>query len=1109
MTLHSVRRALLGLALLPALLGADALAQAPVWTGSVQGAMTVTGNTLGLDASAAAATYPGDMDGIGTFIADPNTFASAQDAGYPVGTTALWTQNGSRAYRDMPADAPVVRAQLVWSCSTQAGAAVPDPSLGTSNTATLRLPDGSTHVVAPDLNGEVTNLQLVSANYTYYQRWADVTALINQGGPGAYTVSRVYGVPTADSSYVTGCGWTLFVVYQDETEPVRTFGLWMTAKKVCYTGTGCPQNSEVTLSGFCTPEAPAPVAGRLFATALEGDARWTGDSLALESPDTVGEFIALRGPNNSATNFFAGQVNDAFGALDPSGTFGTRNDQVNPQTGAKNTTTPTASARQGWDITAVPLNDTTYNPGVLKNAQNLVRARFTTNQAAGGGDDYIVSAVGAEIEIKAPAISVEHAANREATTVGDTITYAVTLTNTGYTTADHVYLCYADPANATFTGAMTVGGVAKTGVTQAMLAPIGCVNGTGGVDLGALPVGASVVATLAYTVDTLLPSPNPGHTVVTTPSWRSTWSDPCAGTAQQRLSGIGETVEIPGASIAVVLTASPGTPPNLLTDAIITYTAEISAVGAADTPPTTVFQLPIPAGTAYVPGSTTLNGGAVADLAGGAAPFTVAREVHSAGAAAGVVKVGQIVVVVVKVKVTATTPMIVTNQGVADLDGVGPVPPTPSNTTETGVGGDDVDDDGILDVDDNCPLVYNPDQANHYDVFGYHAVASDPEGDACDDSDGDGLLDLQEDMDGDGWDEGVETDATRVDTDGDALCDGAITVAPCIGYEDRDGDRSRGDWGLTETSPIDSDSDDDGLCDGRQAAATDCRGSEDYDGDGAIEDWDEPTDTETNPLNPDTDGGGVQDGVERDNGTNPLDACEGDLITCPGVDTDQDGIPDATDNCPLVYNPDQADSYPAGGNGIGDVCDDVDHDWIIDRDEDNGPDGTPGSGDETNPQDADTDGDGLCDGHITVPPCVGPEDRDGDRDPNDWGTTETSPIDADSDDDGLCDGYQRTAVDCFGGEDVDGDADPSDYDQPTDLETNPLDPDSDDGGVLDGAERLAGTNPLDACDGDGHYCGPLFLEGGGCAAGGGEAAGLALVLALAALALVMRRATRA
>jgi len=38
-------------------------------------------------------------------------------------------------------------------------------------------------------------------------------------------------------------------------------------------------------------------------------------------------------------------------------------------------------------------------------------------------------------------------------------------------------------------------------------------------------------------------------------------------------------------------------------------------------------------------------------------------------------------------------------------------------------------------------------------------------------------------------------------------------------------------------------------------------------------------------------------------------------------DTDNDGIPDATDNCPLVFNPSQLDTFPVGGNGVGDCCD--------------------------------------------------------------------------------------------------------------------------------------------------------------------------------------------
>lgn len=38
----------------------------------------------------------------------------------------------------------------------------------------------------------------------------------------------------------------------------------------------------------------------------------------------------------------------------------------------------------------------------------------------------------------------------------------------------------------------------------------------------------------------------------------------------------------------------------------------------------------------------------------------------------------------------------------------------------------------------------------------------------------------------------------------------------------------------------------------------------------------------------------------------------------PPADYDGDGVPDESDNCPLIANPDQAD---ADGDGVGDACD--------------------------------------------------------------------------------------------------------------------------------------------------------------------------------------------
>ncbi len=77
---------------------------------------------------------------------------------------------------------------------------------------------------------------------------------------------------------------------------------------------------------------------------------------------------------------------------------------------------------------------------------------------------------------------------------------------------------------------------------------------------------------------------------------------------------------------------------------------------------------------------------------------------------------------------------------------------------------------------------------------------------------------------------------------------------------------------------------------------------------------------------------------------------------------DFDGIPDYRDNCPRIYNPDQAD---LDGDGTGDVCDsDDDNDGIFDA-HDNCPI-------KSNPDQVDLDGDGIGD------VCDATVDADGD-----------------------------------------------------------------------------------------------------------------------------------
>lgn len=147
------------------------------------------------------------------------------------------------------------------------------------------------------------------------------------------------------------------------------------------------------------------------------------------------------------------------------------------------------------------------------------------------------------------------------------------------------------------------------------------------------------------------------------------------------------------------------------------------------------------------------------------------------------------------------------------------------------------------------------------------------------DSDGDGLLDGEEDLDSDGvLDEG-EPDPLSHDTDGDGLRDGL----------------ERGGWGGRTidagngTSALDVDSDGDGLADG----------AEDVDRDGVLDFG------ETDPVRYDSDGDGIHDGREVAGWQIEVGAAASDhvaprlvLVTSDplAVDTDGDGLSDGREH---------------------------------------------------------------------------------------------------------------------------------------------------------------------------------------------------------------------
>jgi len=263
---------------------------------------------------------------------------------------------------------------------------------------------------------------------------------------------------------------------------------------------------------------------------------------------------------------------------------------------------------------------------------------------------------------------------------------------------------------------------------------------------------------------------------------------------------------------------------------VITFTLTIDNQSSLDAANALVFDL-IPANTTYVAGSMTLDTGsgpvAQTDAKDGDNCDFDVTTTGGISALFAVLPAGGVYTLVFQAQV---------NGGV--------------------VAGAKVTNLAIVDSDDTLPRASN-------------AVVVD----VGDDSDGDGLTDVQEGN--------LGTDPNDADSDDDGIGDGEEVYPGADGYV---------------TDPLDEDSDGDGVQDGTETGVT--TGLPDTDSGVFIPDTD--SSTTTNPVDPDSDNDGLSDGAEDADCNGRVDAGETD----PGnPDTDSDLVDDGTDICPLHPNP--------------------------------------------------------------------------------------------------------------------------------------------------------------------------------------------------------------
>jgi uncharacterized repeat protein (TIGR01451 family) len=269
----------------------------------------------------------------------------------------------------------------------------------------LQVPAGS---IYNKLKADVFVDNTAPYNRTYHC-YKDVTALVKAAGPGIYTAANVVAATGGANQFA---GWTLIVIYADNSKPLRNLTIFKGLAGV--SGTSAVQ---FPISGFFTPPTPAPVNVKLGFVAFDGDRavpNATGSGLPGDSLKFNG--IAVSSTKNPQDDIFNSTI--------------TNNN-------AEITRNPIYTNTLGYDADIISLQNSTYT--YLANSASSATLRMSS-----GGETILVDIVTTAIDVFEPEIRLEKSYNNLTRSnalpalPGDIIEFTIKASNQGSDPADNL-----------------------------------------------------------------------------------------------------------------------------------------------------------------------------------------------------------------------------------------------------------------------------------------------------------------------------------------------------------------------------------------------------------------------------------------------------------------------------------------------------------------------------------------------------------------------------------------------------------------------------------------------------------------------------------------------